>query len=68
LSPTTRLPDTMNGRLIMRMAKPQLRNAFFADCSDYDCGAKVDALFQSLRTETDRVARLEFKRRCRQSK
>ena len=57
------IPESMDGRQIMRFAKPQLRHLFFDD-DEYDCSQKVDALFFSLRAETDRVARLDFKRRC----
>ncbi|GKY93213.1 hypothetical protein MPSEU_000289100 [Mayamaea pseudoterrestris] len=67
LSPTSVVPESMTGRQIMRMAKPQLRHAFFADY-EQDCMPKVDVLFQSLRAENDRVARLEFKRRFAQAK
>jgi hypothetical protein len=43
----------------MRMSKIHLRNAFYED-SEWQ---KADLLFNLLRAETDRVARMELKRR-----
>ena len=53
------VPKALDGRQIMRMTKVQLRNLLYSD----DEMDKADKLFSSLRAETNRVARLELKRR-----
>ena len=59
LEPTGAVAAHLNGRTVMRMSKVQLRNAFFGD-GDVD---RADSLFRHLRAETDRVARMDLKRR-----
>jgi kinesin family member 2/24 len=51
--------EAVNGRQVMRMSKVQLRNTFYEDNE----AAKADRLFQLLRAESDRIGRLELKRR-----
>jgi kinesin family protein 2/24 len=54
-----KISPALNGRQVMRMSKIHLRNAFYED-SEWQ---KADLLFNLLRAETDRVARMELKRR-----
>lgn len=53
------IPDHITGRMAMRMNTIQLRNTFYGVKDD----AKASKLFQMLRTESDRVARIQLKER-----
>jgi hypothetical protein len=58
-SPSIPTPLALDGRQVMRMSKIQLRNSFYDDTE----WQKADLLFNMLRGEADRVARLDLKRR-----
>lgn len=58
------VPWSMDGRQIMRMTKLQLRNTFYND-SQSD---KADTLYQCLRAESDRIEKVELKRRMSMTK
>jgi kinesin family protein 2/24 len=53
------VPGHVDGRLTMKMSKILLRNTFYED----DGMDKAEVLFRCLRSETDRVDRLDWKRR-----
>lgn len=58
------VPRQLDGSTLMRMSKIQLRNTFYGDQADRSAAVKkADLLFQSLRAESVRVARLDMKRR-----
>lgn len=66
LSGKSPVPTQLDGSAVMRMSKIQLRHAFYDEVSCDDSSAailKADLLFRRLRVETDRVARLDWKRR-----
>ena len=50
----------MDGRSAMRMSKLQLRSAFYDGDANLD---RAETLYKSLRSENDRVLRLDMKRR-----
>jgi kinesin family protein 2/24 len=60
---TKAVPANVDGKMVMRMSKLQLRNKFFHD----DEMPKANVLFDCLRAEADRIARLDFKRRSSKS-
>jgi kinesin family protein 2/24 len=54
-----KLLGNVDGRVTMKMSKIMLRNTFYED----DGMDKAEVLFRCLRSETDRVDRLDWKRR-----
>jgi hypothetical protein len=54
-------PIRMNGRMAMRLTKQQLYKTFY--CEQRDSFELASKLYQCLRTENDRIARLRVKKR-----
>jgi kinesin family protein 2/24 len=57
------VPEHIDGKSVMKMSKIQLKYLFYDDGSSLSGDEKAELLFKSLRSETEKIAQDEYKRR-----